>query len=125
MQMAEDGAAVRFCADVVPNFPEAGCALVAGCQQRPRVDCGGHITMDMHLVPAAAERPDVRAEAPGCHTERQPQQHQHHDQPQKVLCPLVEREQVVNGAQLIHRPVPCSPIKLAIIMIASPVQRAL
>ena len=29
MQMAEDGGAVRFCADVVPNFSEAGRALVA------------------------------------------------------------------------------------------------
>jgi hypothetical protein len=73
MQMAEDGAAVRFCADVVSDFPEAGRALVAGCQQRPCVDCGGHHIVDWHRVAAEAERTNVRAEAPGCHTERQPQ----------------------------------------------------
>ena len=106
MHMAEDGAAVRFCSDVVPDFPEADRTLVAGCQQRPCVDGGDHLAVDRHFVPAVAEQPDVRAKAPGCHNERQPQQHQHHDQAQQVLRPLVEREQVVNGAQLIYWSVP-------------------
>jgi hypothetical protein len=89
-QMEENRPAVCLGANAVRNLPYARSALVTGGEERPGVQGSDDCAFDGHRAAVAAEQPDVRAKAPGGDTERQPQQHQHHNQTQNILHPRVE-----------------------------------